>query len=83
MKVFIGHKRAQVQTPWLRPAPQAQGVTSVGLGVISPPSLPGSAGGVPGLEPLGGGARSVGLGTVWGGVRPHRGSWGAATWGHG
>ena len=71
MKVFIGHKRAQVQTTWLRLVPQAQGVTSVGLGVISPPSLPGSAGGVPGLGTLGGGARSVGLGTTAGDVRPH------------
>lgn len=72
MKVFIGQKRAQVQTPWFRPAPQAQGVTSVGLGAISPPGLPGPAVGDPGLEPLGGGARSVGLGTMGGGVRPHR-----------
>lgn len=53
-------------------------------GPWGPTALPASQGlqvGFQGLSPWEGGARSVGLGTVGGGMRLHRGSWGAATWG--
>ena len=54
-------------------------------GPWGPTALPASQGlqvGFQGLSPWEGGARSVGLGTVGGGMRLHGGSWGAATGAH-
>lgn len=66
--MFAGHKGAQVQTLWPRLAPAASGGHV--CGPWSPPGHPGPAGGAPGLEPPGRGARSVGLGATGGGVWP-------------
>lgn len=80
VKVFVGQEKSSSPDLWLRLAPAGSGVTSVGRGP-QPSRPPGPAGGVQGLSPWEGGARSVGLGDRGGWHEAAQGLLGAATWG--